>query len=75
MEERIIFHSDLNAFYASVETVLQPAYRGKALAVCGAKEERHGIVLAKTEAAKRMGVKTGMCNDEARCRCPGPACW
>lgn len=71
MEERIIFHSDLNAFYASVETVLQPAYRGKALAVCGAKEERHGIVLAKTEAAKRMGVKTGMCNDEARCRCPG----
>ena len=32
--ERAILHSDLNAFYASVATVLNPALAGKAVAVC-----------------------------------------
>lgn len=70
MNDRIILHSDLNCFYASVETVLDPSLEGKAVAVCGSTEERHGIVLAKSERAKRMGVKTGMTNCEARCLCP-----
>ena len=52
---RIIFHSDLNSFYATVEQMLDPSLRGKAIAVCGCTEERHGIVLAKSEQAKRMG--------------------
>lgn len=69
-EERTILHSDMNAFYASVEQMLNPELRGKAVAVCGAVEERHGIVLAKSEAAKRAGVKTGMVNWEARQVCP-----
>lgn len=70
MPERMILHSDLNCFYASVETMLNPALRGKAVAVCGATEDRHGIVLAKSEAAKKAGVKTGMVNWEAQRLCP-----
>ena len=68
--EPIILHSDLNCFYASVEMMLDPRLRGKAVAVCGATEDRHGIVLAKSELAKRAGVKTGMVNWEAKQRCP-----
>lgn len=69
MSERVILHSDLNCFYASVEMMLNPALRGKAVAVCGATEDRHGIVLAKSEKAKKAGVKTGMVNWEARQLC------
>ena len=68
---RTILHSDLNAFYASVEMMLNPSLRGKAVAVCGSTEERHGIVLAKSELAKKAGIKTGMVNWEARKMCPG----
>ena len=68
---RTILHSDLNAFYASVEVMLDPSLRGKAVAVCGSTEERHGIVLAKSELAKKAGIKTGMVNWEARKMCPG----
>lgn len=71
MKERAILHSDANSFYASVETVLNPSLRGKALAVCGNREDRHGIVLAKSEKAKAAGVKTGMTIWEAESLCPG----
>lgn len=67
--ERIILHSDLNSFYASVEMMLDPSLRGKAVAVCGSTEDRHGIVLAKSDLAKKAGVKTGMVNWEARQLC------
>jgi len=67
--ERAILHSDLNCFYASVEMMLDPSLRGKAVAVCGSTEDRHGIVLAKSEKAKKAGVKTGMVNWEARAVC------
>lgn len=68
--KRVILHSDMNAYYASVEAMLNPQLKGKAIAVCGATEDRHGIVLAKSELAKRAGVKTGMVNYEARQLCP-----
>lgn len=71
MKERYILHSDANCFYASVEMLLNPSLRGKAIAVCGSTEERHGIVLAKSELAKKAGVKTGQANWEARQACPG----
>lgn len=67
---RAILHSDMNSFYASVETMLNPDLRGKPVAVCGSRETRHGVVLAKSEEAKRAGVKTGMAIWEAR-RCCG----
>ena len=69
-DSRTILHSDMNAFYYSVEAMLDPKLRGKAVAVCGSTENRHGIVLAKSELAKKAGVKTGMANWEARQCCP-----
>lgn len=69
-ERQTILHSDMNSFYASIEAMLDPSLKGKAIAVCGATEDRHGIVLAKSEKAKKRGVKTGMVNFEARQKCP-----
>ena len=60
MPGRHILHIDCNAYYASVEMQENPALRGKRIAVCGSKEDRHGIVLTASYPAKRMGVKTGM---------------
>jgi len=70
MRDRVILHSDLNSFYASVEIMLDPSLRDKAVAVCGDTNDRHGIVLAKSELAKRAGVKTAMVNWEAKRLCP-----
>ena len=70
MKDRAILHSDANCFYASCEMVLQPELRGKAVAVCGKVEDRHGIVLAKSEKAKKAGITTGMPNWEALKKCP-----
>lgn len=67
--KRVIIHSDLNAFYASAEMALDKSLRGKAVAVCGDESERHGIVLAKSEEAKKCGIKTGMPNWQARKLC------
>ncbi len=67
--ERAILHSDLNSFYASVEIMLNPNLKGKPVAVCGSTESRHGIVLAKSDPAKKCGIRTGMVNMEARQRC------
>lgn len=67
---RTILHCDLNSFYASVEIYLNPSLRGKAVAVCGSKEERHGIVLAKSDKAKLRGVKTAEAIWEAQRKCP-----
>ena len=50
--------------------MLNPTLRGKPVAVCGSTENRHGIVLAKSELAKKVGVKTGMANWEAQRCCP-----
>ncbi len=70
-ERRVIFHSDMNAFYASVEQAERPELRGVPLVVGGHEELRHGIVLAKSAQAKAAGVKTGEALWEARAKCPG----
>ena len=66
---RTILHSDLNNFYASVETLKNPDLKDVALAVCGSVEDRHGIVLAKNELAKSFGVKTGEVIWQAKKKC------
>jgi len=71
MEDRIIAHSDLNCYYASVEMLRNPRLRNVPMAVCGNREERHGIVLAANYPAKYKGVKTGMASWEAQRLCPG----
>ena len=70
MCNRVVFHSDLNNCYASIECMLHPELRGTYLAVCGSTEERHGIVLAKNQLAKKCGVKTGDVIWEAKQKCP-----
>ena len=68
---RVILHSDLNNFYASVECLYHPELHDKPVAVCGSQSTRHGIVLAKNYIAKANGVKTGEAIWEARGKCPG----
>lgn len=67
---RVILHCDLNNFFASVAMKLHPELRGKYIAVCGNPSLRKGIVLAKSENAKKVGVKTGMAIWQARQICP-----
>ncbi|MDO5696172.1 MAG: DNA polymerase IV [Eubacteriales bacterium] len=67
--ERSILHCDMNNCYASIECLLNPALRGKPMAVGGSSEDRHGIVLAKSEEAKYCGVKTGEPLWRARQKC------
>ena len=68
--ERVILHCDCNSFFASVETVFHSEYRDVPMAVCGSTEERHGIVLAKNELAKKYGVKTAETVYSAKKKCP-----
>ena len=69
-QKRVILHSDLNNFFASVEIARNPALGGKPLIVCGDPKERHGIVLAKNEEAKRYGIKTAETVYSALKKCP-----
>ncbi|MBE7078374.1 MAG: DNA polymerase IV [Clostridiales bacterium] len=68
--ERVILYSDLNNFFASVEIAKNPSLAGKPLIVCGDPKERHGIVLAKNEEAKRYGIKTAETVYSALKKCP-----
>ena len=70
MGDRVILHCDCNSFFASVETALNPAYKGVPMAVCGSERDRHGIVLAKNELAKAYGIKTAETVWSARKKCP-----
>ncbi len=68
--DRVIFHCDLNSFYASVELLDHPELRHLPVAVCGDPKSRHGIILAKNEPAKRFQVKTAETVWQAREKCP-----
>lgn len=70
MAERWVLHCDCNSFYASVELLSRPELRQKPVAVCGDPASRHGIILAKNEPAKAMGVKTAEAIWQAKRKCP-----
>ncbi len=64
MAPATILHADLDAFYASVEQLLDPSLRGRPIAVGG------GVVLAASYEAKAFGVRGGMAGRRARELCP-----
>lgn len=59
MKERVILHSDANNFFASVECIGNEKLKTKPVAVTGNPNKRNGIILAKNEIAKKLGIKTG----------------
>ena len=68
--ERVILHSDCNSFYAAVECLHRPEIRNKPVAVGGDVEQRHGIILAKNEIAKKYNIKTGEALWQAKQKSP-----
>ncbi len=69
--DRVILHCDMNSFFASVELLEHPDLRQRPVAVCGDPDIRHGIILAKNEAAKAFGIVTAETIGQARRKCPG----
>ena len=69
--DRVILHCDCNSFFASVETAVNPAFADVPMAVCGSSEDRHGIVLAKNDRAKKFGIVTAETVASAKRKCPG----
>lgn len=67
---RKILHIDLNSFYASVECLLDETIADKPVVVSGSVSDRHGVVLAKNQIAKKFKITTGMTVFEAKKRAP-----
>lgn len=68
--DHTILHCDCNSFFASVECVFRPELKTVPMAVCGNPENRHGIILAKNELAKRQGIVTAETIYQAQKKCP-----
>ncbi|MBM0064404.1 DNA polymerase IV [Alkalicoccobacillus gibsonii] len=67
---RILFHVDMNSFFASVELSFRPELRGKPVAVAGSVEDRRGIIVTSTYEARAKGVRTAMPVWQAKKVCP-----
>ena len=68
--QRVILHSDCNAFFASCEEMMNPSLRDVPMAVAGDPEKKHGIILAKNEKAKKYGIVTAETVYSALRKCP-----
>lgn len=67
---RIIFHIDLNAFFASVEIILDPYLKNKVFAVGGSSYFKGGILTTASYKARHYGIHSAMSVKEAYERYP-----
>ena len=77
MEEKTVYHIDVNSAYLSWEAVYRLKFLGARTdlrripsAIGGDISQRHGIILAKSIPAKKYNIKTGESILEARQKCP-----
>ncbi|MGI2326637.1 DNA polymerase IV [Planococcus sp. YIM B11945] len=70
MASRVIFHIDMNSFYASVEQSHDPELKGKAIAIAGNPKERRGIIVTCSYEARAHGIYTTMQVHEAKRKLP-----
>jgi DNA polymerase IV len=68
MDDKIILHIDMDAFFISVEQRDNPALLGKPAAVCGSLSR--SVVTSATYEARPYGIRAGMSTQEAKRRCP-----
>ncbi|MFC6277263.1 DNA polymerase IV [Psittacicella hinzii] len=68
--ERVILHCDMNNCFASIAARENPQLQGKAIAVAGDSEQRKGVILARSYAAKEYGITTGEPTVVALKKCP-----
>jgi DNA polymerase-4 len=66
--QRKIIHIDMDAFYASVEQMDNPALKGKPIAVGG--NENRGVVSAASYEARKFGVRSALSGVLAKKYCP-----
>jgi len=67
---RTIMHVDMDAFFAAVEVLDHPEYKGKPLIIGGRKDSPRGVVSTASYEARQFGVHSAMPLAKAAFLCP-----